>query len=315
MRDGPQTSDSSDSGSSSAVDRSRLSTDISTTLQNGRNPDGGWPYHAGKRSRLEATCWALLALGQTDTQPPDLQVLRRWPRSRDGWLTDVAGAPPNHAFNALAALTLLQSVSPDPLTEALVGLVVASEGIRLPSQEAIRQDGSLRAWPWIDGTFSWVEPTAWCVLLLKQRLARGSSADAAQRVRVGEQMLKDRACRDGGWNYGNSNVYGQDLLPYVPTTALALLALQDRRNDAVVMRGLERLQLDTASERSVMALSLAVICLRIHGLPTAGPEEELAKLVSRRRVEPGLNDDFLSLAMALYALTDRPMRALMLAAA
>ena len=32
----------------------------------------------------------------------------------------------------------------------------------------MRQDGSLQAWSWVDGTFSWVEPTAWCLLLLKK---------------------------------------------------------------------------------------------------------------------------------------------------
>ena len=33
-------------------------------------------------------------------------------------------------------------------------------------------------------------------------------------------LLADRACRGGGWNYGNANVLGQDLHPYVPTTAV-----------------------------------------------------------------------------------------------
>jgi len=294
--------------SSSTSDLPRLRTELSAAVQRARNADGGWAYHPGKRSRIEPTCWALLALAQTNPQPPDLDILDRWPR-HDSWLIDVAGAPPNHAFNAIAALTLLQSPSTGTLAEKIVRLLIASKGVPLPPDPAIRQDSSLQAWSWVDGTFSWVEPTAWCVLLLKQRLARGPYPDALERVRVGERVLNDRACRDGGWNYGNANVYGKDLLPYVPTTALALLALHDRRNEAVVVRGLAQLERDVLSERSAVALSLALICLRVYRRPTNVAEEQLTQLIVDRHLSPGYGDDLLGMSMALYALSDGPLRA------
>jgi hypothetical protein len=286
---------------------------LTAALQRARNADGGWAYHPGKRSRVEPTCWALLALSQANLQAPNLDVLGRWPR-RDNWLIDLAGAPPNHAFNAIAALTLLQSPSTGTLAEEIVRLLIASKGVRLPPDPAIRHDSSLQGWSWVDGTFSWVEPTAWCVLLLKQRLVRGPYADAAERVRVGEQVLNDRACRGGGWNYGNANVYGKDLLPYVPTTALALLALHDRRNEPVVVRGLEQLERDVLSERSAVALSLALICLRVYRRPTSVPEEQLTQLILDRHLSPGYGDDVLGLSMALYALSDGPLGAFTLGA-
>jgi hypothetical protein len=37
-------------------------------------------------------------------------------------------------------------------------------------------------------------------------------------------MLLDRACVGGGWNSGNSVVYGLPLLPHVEATAIALCA-------------------------------------------------------------------------------------------
>ena len=129
------------------------------------------------------------------------------------------------------------------------------------------------------------------------------------------EMLNDRACRGGGWNYGNSNVYGKDLLPYVPTTALALLALQNRRDEPAVVRGLQRLQRDVLSERSTVALSLAIICLRAHDLPAIVPEQYLTQLIADRHSPPGWNDDLLGLAMALYALSDGPLAAFTLGAA
>jgi hypothetical protein len=255
-----------------------------------------------------------MALSQTDGDAPDLSVLSRWPRSGN-WLIDVAGAPPNHAFNAIAALTLLQGSSTSAASEAIVRSLIATKGVQLQHDPAIRQDSSLQAWSWVENTFSWVEPTAWSVLLLKHRLARGPYPDAAERVRVGEQVLNDRACRGGGWNYGNSNVYGQDLLPYVPTTALALLALQDRRSDVLVARSLERLERDMTTERSALALSLALICLRIYGRPTGVAEQHLTQLVADRYVDTDPNDDLLGLAMASYALSDRPLTAFALGTA
>ena len=284
---------------------------MSTALREARNADGGWAYHSAKKSRIEPTCWALLALSQGAT--PDFEPLRQWPRS-ENWLIDIPGAPPNHAFNAIAALTLLQSASTSSAAETIVRLLIASKGMTFGPDSVAQQDNSLEAWSWVDGTACWVEPTAWSVLLLKQRLARGPYPDAGERVRVGEQMLIDRACRGGGWNYGNSNVYGKNLLPYVPTTALALLALQNRRDEPAVVRGLQQLQRDVLSERSTVALSLAIICLRAYHLPAIAFEQHLTQLIADRHSPPGWNDDVLGLAMALYALSDGPLAAFTLGA-
>ena len=269
-----------------------------------RGKDGGWGYGSGKKSRIEPTCWALLALGQSDTQMPNADVLRRWARE-DGWLVDVAGAPLNNAFNAIAALTFLESPLAVSLAEPLIVRLVASEGVPLPPTDAIAQDGSLQAWSWIDGTASWVEPTAWCVLLLKRWRAKRAVAHFDDRISVGEQMLFDRACRVGGWNYGNSRVYGQDLWPYVTTTALALLALRDRRDHPVVQRSLQQLQKDVATERSAVALALTVICLRVYQLPCDAVATSLVELYSGPTAVSDRSDNLLALAMTLYALTDR----------
>ena len=275
---------------------------LRSTLLAARNGDGGWGYRAGTRSRIEPTSWALLALARAGT--PDVTVLRRWPR-QDGWLIDVPGAPPNVAFNATAALTLLQS---EPsLADATIQRLVRAKGEAMPQNPAIRQDNSLQGWSWIADTFSWVEPTAWCVLLLKQRLAAGPLDGAKERIRVGERLLADRVCRDGGWNYGSAHVYGADLQPYVPTTALALLAMQDRPDDPIVQRSLQSLQRIAATERSAVALALTILCLRAHGIPVDRWQQDLAALVSS-----GLDrtTDFLGAAMALCALDEAPMAAL-----
>ena len=214
-------------------------------------------------------------------------------------MVDVPGTPPNMAFNALAALTFLQERSTAPLAQPLISRLIQAKGLRYWQSPALGQDNSIQAWPWVDGTASWVEPTAWCLLLLKKVRSQSPRPEAAERIRVGEQFLFDRVCRDGGWNYGNPEVYGQKLWPYVPTTALALLAMQDHRGHPVVIQSLRQLQNDVASERSVVAVALTIVCLRMYGVATAALEQTATALSAE--ADPG---NLLGMAMMLYALTD-----------
>ena len=52
---------------------------------------------------------------------------------------------------------------------------------------------------------------------------------------MGTAMLLDRACEGGGWNAGNSSVYGVPLRPQPDATAAALLALPQMSEDRKVI--------------------------------------------------------------------------------
>ena len=292
---------------------------LSAALRRVRNADGGWGYSGGKRTRLEPTCWALLALAAADGRPIEIDLLRAWPR-HDGWLVDVSGAPVNQPFNALAALTLLQDRSAAPLAQPIVSNLVSSKSEGYPDNEYLTQDSSIRAWSWVDGTASWVEPTAWSLLLLKKVRSNGSLPSPGHvRIDTGEHLLFDRVCSGGGWNYGNTRVFGHDLWPYVPTTALALLALQDRRDLSSVRRSLDEMRTDLLTERSALALALALVCLQVYGtdsgnaaatsggskLDGAEVEHALAQIAATNLET---TENILGQAMALYALSD-PARA------
>ena len=66
-----------------------------------RNADGGWGYQPGKASRLEPTCWASLALGNT----LERRVLEQWPCA-EGLLLERVSGTPNYAFHAQALIAL-----------------------------------------------------------------------------------------------------------------------------------------------------------------------------------------------------------------
>jgi hypothetical protein len=260
----------------------------------GRNADGGWGYTPGKASRLEPTCWALLAL-------PDLDAtaLTTWPAA-DGLLQERRGGDTNFAFHALALLTLAARGREHASGNAMLAArLESSKGIQLDPARINRQNNQLQGWSWIAGTFSWVEPTAWALLALKKRASAGQRVDSS-RLNEAEALLVDRCCEGGGWNYGNANMLGKELRPYVPTTAAALLALQKGAPSAAAVVGKSVAYLDRSatSEPSAAALSLSALALTAYGHQAEAVRALLADH-SHRAVDLGQQ---LGAAMALYAL-------------
>jgi hypothetical protein len=235
---------------------------VAVAIANGRNADGGWGYFPQKSSRIEPTAWIAVSSSSLSHGARDWLTDRQ---VKQGWLLDRPDLPVNYGFNGLALLALLAS---DQATATAIRLskgVMSAKGLALAQSPVLRQDNSLQAWSWVQDTFSWVEPTAYCLLALKRarRLGVVRATDIAARVNEAERMLADRACAGGGWNYGNAHVFDHDLRAHGPTTALALLALQDRRDLPCVRAGLSVLTAQPARERSGMALALTLICLRV----------------------------------------------------
>jgi hypothetical protein len=234
---------------------------IQTALVAARNPDGGWPYYAGKTSRLEPTAWALLALREAGERV-SLEPLLAWPR-RGGWFLDRSSDAVNVGFNGLLAVALARLNGPADLITNLRRALIDARGQKIARSTVNRQDNALQGWAWTSGTFSWVEPTAWGLIALKRLGPRDEAASA--RIVEAERLLADRVCKDGGWNHGNSNMLGVDLIPYVSTSALGLIALGDRRGDEPVTRTLRYLSANRLMERSAMGLGLTRIALGLYG--------------------------------------------------
>jgi hypothetical protein len=263
-----------------------------------RNADGGWAYHYGKRSRLEPTCWALLALDER----ADSRVLETWPDA-GGLLLERRDGTPNYAFHGLAALTLnARSIAHERGNGTILGALQRVRGQALPPSRINTQDNSLQGWSWIADTFSWVEPTAWCLLAMKQCARAGVIPVDAERIRVAERLLIDRCCRDGGWNYGNANMLGQELRPFVASTALALLAMQDRGALPAIERSIDFLTRAAVAEVSGASLALAFIALSRLGRPTSAVRDALLGQLPTTLAF----GNQMAAAMCLYALRAEP---------
>jgi hypothetical protein len=234
------------------------------TLGQVRNADGGWPYYAGRKSRLEATCWAALGAGaRLDTTPVTGWI------AADGLLREPSIGQVNYAFNSLCALVLnAQADRPTPLGSRISESLREAIGVEGPPSDLIRLDPTLRGWSWTPGTVSWVEPTCWCLLLMKHWPE--GTRPAQVRIRDAEAMLRDRCCPGGGWNYGNGEVLGKALPAHVPTTAVGVLALQDRLSAPHVAEAIRYLERQALTEPSTMALALSALALAAVQRPANG---------------------------------------------
>lgn len=286
-------------------DRRTANGRLQRALVAGRNADGGWGYYAGKSSRIEPTCWAVLALSGAADAPAIRHAASSWLlqcQRPAGWLVENPEWPVNIAFNALAAFTLLhhRDLATDDVRRRLLTFLLASKGISAPASDTMRQDNSLQGWAWTDATFSWVEPTCWGILALKKARAAGF-VEAATHARIAEaeRLLIDRTCQPGGWNFGNATVLAQDLRPYVPTTALGLLAMQDRREHEAVVRSLAALEAMWHEEISAASLALSVITLGAYGRPLHQP----LSLLTQHAAEAQAFGNHQGIAQALFALS------------
>jgi hypothetical protein len=191
-------------------------------------PDGSFAVAPGAASRPDATAWAVVALAALDAAPKICAAARTALarlQQADGSVPALPERPTATWPTALALLAWL----PDPAfaakAEAATAWLLTHPGQHWPKQanSASGHDPSIKGWAWIEGTHSWVEPTAQAMLSLTAE-GRGDTPQVAEAVR----MLLDRQLPSGGWNYGNTQVFHNMLLPIPECTGHALAALAGR---------------------------------------------------------------------------------------
>lgn len=253
-----------------------------------QNPDGGWGYFPGKRSWLEPTAYAMLAL--EGTAASETPLARAWQLARSWQLADGSVRPngdiPDGTWVTALLVTLacgrgVQDSNVARSIQWLLGVVGAEHNLAMRAFSSLhllqtRLDVSHEGWPWRSGNASWIEPTALTLVALKKAAAHYPSPELDRRVKEGEALVLSRRCSDGGWNSGNPNVYNYDLPSYPESTGLALLGLQGRSGPEL-SRPLQVARQFRAETKSSLAKAWLAIALRCHGEnPDAPPEQAWA---------------------------------------
>jgi hypothetical protein len=269
--------------------------------------DGGWGYVPGKQGYAEPTCYALLALTGGEAHREAQTRALAWLTARTHSIGAlVVATQPNNATDVngfdnwgtmLASFTLQRTGLGAELRERYLKYLLNSRGNLLDKKvgQELKLNPDLQAWSWARGTASWVEPTAYALLSLKANGLR-----THERVKTGEAFLFDRACYDGGWNYGNKEVLKVVLEPMPTNTCFALLALQDTdRNHEVITKSLAYLEEELAAHQSSLLLALGTMCFDIYERPL---DKLLTGLLARQQNNGSWRDNVHVTALAALAL-------------
>jgi len=266
---------------------------LARSLEERRLPLGGWSYLKSSQTSVEATSLAAMALNSESSavSGSGIEQLLRLQRRDGGWpafLGDSAGS----WTTALALCALNEMTDFAGAREKAFHWLIAERGREAhwfwrwkfkTADRNVRFDPDKYGWPWISGSASWVIPTAFSVIAIKQFTVCNRSDASEKRIRLGVEMLLDRACVDGGWNSGNSVVYGVPLRPHVEATAIALLALQDEQRTEMIQKSLSWLRQNAASVDSVSSLAWCILSLFVYQEPIGGLKNRLATVIGDGR--------------------------------
>ena len=166
-----------------------------------------WP------SSFESICLSILALRRVrghsfDRAVESLQSLQ----NHDGsWSAFTGDEPEGCWVTALAAHALMVTGACAPPVAFAIQWLLDARGREAnwfwrwklrAFDNKVQFDPGKFGWSWVPGTTSWVIPTAFSMITLRQ--ARewdlNRTAELNERVELGASMLIDRICPAGGWN-------------------------------------------------------------------------------------------------------------------
>ena len=224
-------------------------------------PEGGFSARGGEPFRSDATAWAILALSRLGAAHPLLGSARdRLTTAQDPDGRVSMSRQHQEAFwpTALSVLAWYGSQAHEPHCSRGVLFLLKTTGQHRSKNPAdpVGHDPGILGWPWVDGTHSWIEPTALSVLAL-QMTGHGQH----DRVREAIRMMLDRQLPHGGWNYGNTTVYGRELHPMPESTGAALAGLTGQVDQGTVARSLDYLQGEADRLRTPVSLGWGLLGL------------------------------------------------------
>lgn len=240
-------------------------------------------YLERQEPTAEPTALAVLALaghGLLKVAQPGADYLLALQRA-DGAVPVRGGEDSPSWTTSLAVLAwrAVGAAADSPEVLKAVAWIESQHGKSLPRHPDMGHNTEIDGWPWAAGTHSWLEPTAFHLLALKAAQRRDS-----RRARDAALLLIDRQLPQGGCNYGNTFVLGQELRPHVQPSGIALAALAGEGDHSGRLdRSIGWVRKAISSQTTACSLSWALLGLAAHGVEL--PESEHWLGCARERVE------------------------------
>jgi hypothetical protein len=261
---------------------------------------GGFALKPHGDYRPDATCWAILAL-LGDPANRDLIMRARARLAADQFPDGKVCVSKEHPKavwpTALAVFAWHQSPEYRKNQALAAQFLLRSGGEHWPvSAEApAAHNTDLKGWSWITGTHSWVEPTSLAMMALK---LAGYGRHA--RVQEATRLLLDRQLPQGGWNYGNTMVFNEELRPMPMSTGIALNALRNETPVENIQRSLNYLNSRAISLQTPRSLGWSLLGLAAWRARPEAPRPQIYECLKSQRKYGAY--DTSSLALLLVAL-------------
>ena len=258
---------------------------------------GGFAGKTGGGFQVDATAWAVLALkvlGQGADLLDAARARLAANQSADGRVSLSPQHPEAFWPTPLAILAWHQDPAHREAQARAVDFLLAATGLHWPRDQdrTFAHDPSLRGWPWIAETHSWVEPTAMAVIAL-----RITGFGEHERVKEAVRLLLDRQLPGGGWNYGNTKVFDQELFPFPETTGVALNALKGAAPPEQIQKSLVYLRSRVQKVRTPLALGWGLLGLASWGEEPAGAPAWIKECLGRQEIYGPFDTASLSLLL------------------
>jgi hypothetical protein len=228
-------------------------------------PGGGFGIQENSNSRPDATAWAIIALKAVEADAGLVEAARRRlaaAQQQDGRVPITPDHPEDYWPTPLAVLAWQGAPAFKAAQERAVEFLWATAGFTLKkdAESPFRHNSELLGWSWRTDTAPWVEPTAMAMMAL-EAAGRGSGP----RQEEGRLLLLDRQIPGGGWNYGNTEVFGNILRPMPESTGMALNALHGHVPREAVQESLAYMARTAGTLRAPWSLGWAILGLGAWG--------------------------------------------------
>ncbi|QDT68242.1 hypothetical protein MalM25_11620 [Planctomycetes bacterium MalM25] len=264
-------------------------------------PVGG--YHPDGEAASEPIANAAIALSRAG-RDKEAELAAEWlvDRQTRAGSVGVTASEDDPAWPTALAMLAWQGVDAERYAERIAraaAWALGQEPTTIPRDPIFGHDTTIEGWSWAPATHSWLEPTAFYSVALR-------ACGHASHPRRGEavRLLVDRLMPSGGANYGNTTVFGQELLQHVHSSGVAAWALageeiEHPRLDAT----LDYLRRAIEEPTGVASLAWAVRGLATHGRIDEPLRRDFDRAWARVEKSASLHKT------ALYALAGQELRA------
>ena len=275
----------------------KLIKKIAGSIKKNAVRDGGFANHKNGSYRPDATSWAVIAFSSLNINDSLIDMGRKkleQTQMPDGRIPLQTDQPQTCWPTSLAIMAWYNNKKFQDNQNKAVHFMLNFSGLHWEKKynSVAGHDPMIKGWPWIENTHSWVEPTSMAMIALEIAVKKSHP-----RIEEAKRMLLDRQLNSGGWNYGNTTVFGRQLRPMPESTGVALSALHKKVERKTIQKSLNYLQNNIENLKTPFSLGWGLLGLGAWGIAPVNKPGLIARCLKQQEIFGTYNTLHLSLLL------------------